>query len=193
MPDLTTLPLVTINFSFSANPAVLMDFDYYWRSLTLATVGTLITQVDANATSLVVSAITKTVTTTISPNTPPLGLTQTTSSLISIASGTCLSLDGEPVTVTTISAPDANLNYTLGIVRGTTQATPTNGSISFPFAVPAPHAAGTAINVLQYFSPWELIKQVGLVPLAQKAVSARGTDSAIFKSVASGQLQVTTP
>jgi hypothetical protein len=191
MPTPASLPLVTVDFSFSVNPAVLADFDAYWRSQSLGVVGTLITGISDTDTNLVVSGISKTITTTTSPNTPPFGQTTTSQTIVTVTKGTCLAIEQEPMTVTNLAGPDANGNFTLTVLRGSSQVTPTNGTVSYPFATPAAHVAGTSINVLQYFSPWELIKQKGLIPLAQAAVAARGTDSAIFQSTASGQLQVT--
>lgn len=189
MPDLSSSVKVIVEFD-NTPTAALMDYDWAWRNQAYTPFASLITAIDANATSLTVSAISKTFTVTTSPNSPPYGQVQSVQTPVTITPGSCLTLDDEPMTVTAVSVADANGNFTLTVVRGISQNTVVNGTISFPFAVPVPHAAGAIVNVLQYFSPWERLRQRAWIPELQAAVTARGPQSAIFQSVASGQIQV---
>lgn len=186
---MATLDLEDVPLNWKPNGAVLLDLDWQWRQKTLGTLTNLVEGISNTDTTLIVPSLLKTFIVTSSANSPPLGQVQSTPTVVTIALGSCLVVEGEPMTVTGITGPDpTTYNYTLTVVRGTSQDTGANGTVQFPYAVPAAHAATAPVSVLMYFSLWEYLKS-WLDAAGFDAVNARGRDSAIFSSKISGQLQ----
>ena len=178
MSVITDLDSVQVNLDLSITPTALIDINTYWLNQLLGKPSVLLADITNSATTLTVDVLQST------QNQSSFGSVSTPAI---IAVGAEIVIDGEAMAVTAITALDPGPGFTVTVSRGTTQTTPL-GSVSFPLVVAAAHTANTAVGVLSYKSPWELIRAQALVPWCQSVIASLGNTSSTFLSSATGTI-----
>lgn len=153
---------ITVQLNIQMPYAIFQDIDADWRTQIQGTVGSLSTAIATTDTSLTLASAT------------------------TIASGTCIMIDQEPMTV----ASDVTNSATVPVSRGTSQ-TSTLGTNSYPSAVVAAHNANSTITVLTYSTPWSKIALEGFDPYSMSIVQKRGQKSYTLSSTVTGTVTAT--
>ena len=189
MPNLAP-GMGTINLSVTTTLTVIADVNSFWKLQVAATSGTLISGIAFTDTTVVTNKLTGTKVTQNAVANANFYYPQGATTPVNIAVDSSILVDSEEMIVTAVSEPDGNGNYTLTVSRGTTPANSTGTTVSFPYANPVVHQAGAPISILTHASPWEMAKNLWLLPGAATAVQYLGVNSSMFQSSASGSVTI---
>ena len=189
MPNLAP-GMGTINLSVTTTLTVIADVNSYWKLLVAATSGTLVSAIASTDTTVVTNKLTGTKITQNAVANANFYFPQGTATPVNIAVDSTILVDSEEMIVTAVSDADGNGNYTLTVSRGTTPTNSTGTTVSFPYANPVAHQAGAPISILTHASPWEMAKNLWLLPGAAQVVQQLGVNSSMFQSSASGSVTI---